>query len=591
MSRIKKKRLVQTKSSVTVKTNNEIILLPKQKEFIFLEDRFTALSGGFGSAKTFAGCMKGVILSGLFPGNSGLVSRMTYPELRDSTRKTFLELVPPSWILSWNESFNTLILKNGSQVIFRPIDDIRKQRSLNLGWFYIDQAEECTQEDFHDLAGRLRHPVPKQYGFCTVNPDGHNWVWQDFFNKPRKQYKGLNSTTFDNPYLPPGYIQSLIDAYPKEWVERFVYGSHEVRSGVILSEYTDDLQVDPFIIPSTWIKGRGMDWGIRAPCTRVSVALSPDGIFYIFDCYAKAELDPEEHAVNILERDRGIAYQMTKMDSAAWSRDGTTKDPSKLSPATRFIKAGVKMSPATRDFMGSLVNLKSLMKQGKIRFFRGQCDELIEEIKQWKWGKLVAGKEKPAVGSDHLLDACFVGKTPILTDKGNRPISEIKKGDFVMTRKGYKRVIDCGITNKNAEVRKYTFLNGSTLTATKNHPILTTKGFKPIGTLTHKDIVCIRPINTTKQNFVQGLVRLNTVGRKEKSKVYNLTVEDCPEYVANGIIVHNCRYIIFALTGRQSESVGPERKVESESPARRIFIQQGGRASMTYDKVTGCPLG
>ena len=405
MSRIRKKRLIESKAASAVKLNRDITLLPKQKEFIFLAERFSALCGGFGSAKTFAGCMKGLMLSAMFPGNSGLISRMTYPELRDSTRKTFFELLPPSWILDWNESYNTLVLKNGSQIIFRPIDDIRKQRSLNLGWFYIDQAEECSREDFLDLVGRLRHPVPKQFGFVTVNPDGHNWVWQEFFKQEKPGYKGINSTTFDNPYLPEGYIQSLIEAYPKEWVDRFVYGSHEVKSGVILSEFSEDLMVDPFIIPPGWIKGRGMDWGVDKPTTKVSVALSDDGTFYVFDCYAKAGEDPEGHADNILQRDIGIPYLMTKMDSTAWNKSGTTKDVSKLSVALQFIKAGIKMSPATRDFSGSLVNLKSLMKKGKVKFFRGHCNELVEEMVNWKWGRPVSGKESPAVGDDHLIDA------------------------------------------------------------------------------------------------------------------------------------------------------------------------------------------
>lgn len=382
-----------------------IELLPKQKEFIFLEDRFSCLSGGFGSAKTFAGCMKGIILSALFPGNSGLVSRKTYPELRDATRKTFLELVPPTWILDWNEAFNTLMLKNGSQIIFRPIDDIRKQRSLNLGWFYIDQAEETDESDFLDLVGRLRHPVSKQFGFMTVNPDGHNWIWKNFFNPDKPKYKGINSTTMDNPHLPEDYIQSLLTNYPKDWLDKFFYGSHEVKSGVILSEYTDDLQIDPFIIPTHWIKARGMDWGVDKPCTKVSVALSDEGVFYVFDCYGMSGKSPEEHADNILERDRGISYQFTKMDSTAWRREGTSKNESKLSVAMQFTKAGLSMSPATRDWSGSLLNMKSLMKQGKIKFFRGCCDPLVEEMKSWKWGKPVAGKESPAIGDDHYIDS------------------------------------------------------------------------------------------------------------------------------------------------------------------------------------------
>ena len=408
MSHIRKRRLIEAKASQANKDGAGITLLPKQGEFISRPERFTALSGGFGSAKTFAGCMKGIILSAIFPGNSGLVSRMTYPELRDATRKTFFELLPPSWILSWNESYNTLILKNGSQVIFRPIDDIRKQRSLKLGWYYVDQAEECVREDFLDLAGRLRHPVPRQFGFVTVNPDGHNWVWQDFFKDGKgknEQYFGINSTTFDNPYLPDGYIQSLLDAYPKEWADRFIYGSHDVKSGVILSEFSDNLMVDPFIMPRAGLKGRGMDWGIDKPCTRVSVALSDDGTFYVFDTYGRSNLTPEEHSDNILNRDKGIEYQTTKMDRTAWNKNATSKDRDKMSIALQFIKAGIKMSQATTDFNGSLLILKSLMKQGKVKFFRGQCDDLVEEIKAWKWGRIVAGKESPTTGDDHYIDA------------------------------------------------------------------------------------------------------------------------------------------------------------------------------------------
>jgi len=405
MSRITRKQLILTQAANALK-RGAINLLPKQKEFISDPHRFTCLSGGFGSAKTFAGCTKGIILSALFPGNKGLVSRMTYPELRDSTRKTFFEILPPSWILNWNETFNVLTLKNGSEVLFRPVDDIRKQRSLNLGWFYVDQAEEASREDFLDLAGRLRLPVKKQFGFITINPDGHNWCWQDFFNKPKKDYYGINSTTFDNPYLPQGYIQSLIDSYPKEWVDRFIYGNHDVKSGVILSEYSDDMLVDPFIIPSHWLKGRGMDWGVDKPCTRISVAIDPEGCFYVFDCYQESGLSPDVHAEYILERDKGIGYTMTKMDSTAWSRlPGSKGDIEKTSVALQFMKAGLKMSPATRDFSGSLLTIKMLLKAGKIKFFRGRCDKLVEEIKNWKWGRPVAGKETPAIGEDHSIDA------------------------------------------------------------------------------------------------------------------------------------------------------------------------------------------
>jgi hypothetical protein len=44
-------------------------------------------------------------------------------------------------------------------------------------------------------------------------------------------------------------------------------------------------------------------------------------------------------------------------------------------------------------------------------------------------------------------------------------------------------------------------------------------------------------------------IQLKKIG---KANVYNMEVEDLHNYIANGIVVHNCRYIImeFSLTGR-----------------------------------------
>ena len=46
-------------------------LLPSQREFIFAPERFSAISGGFGSGKSLALVLKGLILSAAIPGNVG----------------------------------------------------------------------------------------------------------------------------------------------------------------------------------------------------------------------------------------------------------------------------------------------------------------------------------------------------------------------------------------------------------------------------------------------------------------------------------------------------------------------------------------
>jgi hypothetical protein len=38
-------------------------------------------------------------------------------------------------------------------------------------------------------------------------------------------------------------------------------------------------------------------------------------------------------------------------------------------------------------------------------------------------------------------------------------------------------------------------------------------------------------------------------GERSKAAVYNLEVEDTSEYFAQGILVHNCRYILYSTFG------------------------------------------
>jgi len=74
----------------------------------------------------------------------------------------------------------------------------------------------------------------------------------------------------------------------------------------------------------------------------------------------------------------------------------------------------------------------------------------------------------------------------IETAKGSMPIEKIKVGDMVLTRKGYKRVIQT-FDNGIQPVKKYTFGNNKSLTATDTHNIITPSGKKAIKDITNRD--------------------------------------------------------------------------------------------------------
>ena len=79
-------------------------------------------------------------------------------------------------------------------------------------------------------------------------------------------------------------------------------------------------------------------------------------------------------------------------------------------------------------------------------------------------------------------DLCFVAGTRIATPFGDRDIEKIKKGDFVLTPFGVRRVLSAGLTGERDVV------SHDGIVGTPNHPVFTYKnGFMSIDTLTMHD--------------------------------------------------------------------------------------------------------
>jgi hypothetical protein len=207
-------------------------LNPTQERFIKTITRFPLLSGGFGSGKTMAMCQK--VLKHLdYPNNLGLLGRLTYPELRDSVQKTFFEVCPPNYIRRFNKAEQTATMMNGSELMLRHLDKIAEMeiRSMNLGFFAIDQAEEISEDVFLGLKGRLRRKVENRegqepyvrQGMMTCNP-ALTWLFKYYKQNPTDEYELFESSTLDNKdNLPVDYIESLLK-YPESWKRQYVYG-------------------------------------------------------------------------------------------------------------------------------------------------------------------------------------------------------------------------------------------------------------------------------------------------------------------------------------------------------------------------------
>jgi hypothetical protein len=183
------------------------------------------------------------------------VIRNTYGQLRDTTRKTFEEWVPPelgsfqeqakTWVGKWSDGEYQV----ETEILFRALDrpaDVKKLLSLELTGAYINEAREIPKAILDVLDTRVGRYPSKANG-------GPSWfgIWMDT-NPWTKQHWGYRLFTlrkdvpkekqhlyelFEQPggrtaqaenveNLPTGYYDRLIVGKDGEWVESYVDGEY-----------------------------------------------------------------------------------------------------------------------------------------------------------------------------------------------------------------------------------------------------------------------------------------------------------------------------------------------------------------------------
>lgn len=238
----------------TIKRDNHRHILPKQRELLDSPEKFVALIGGYGSAKTLGASVLGHLLSVAVPGNMGIVLRRSLPKLHDSTERIFLEVLQRSGVNYKPREMRDgwpgrIIYGNGSEVVFRETKDLGRFLGPEYGWFYIDEAQEEPEKTFNDLVGRLRLPRASSYlkGIIGTNPPSRNhWIAKKF-PKPgswsaktklkngrviNTSYRMIQSSTYENPFLTDGYIAGILENNSESEARRIIEGYYGfVREG------------------------------------------------------------------------------------------------------------------------------------------------------------------------------------------------------------------------------------------------------------------------------------------------------------------------------------------------------------------------
>lgn len=234
-------------------------LLPAQSEFLKIPHDYprdiALYQGGYGSGKTFSGSLLGILLCLKYAGIRGLVGALTFPLVRDTTLQSYFEhLDNMGFKLGAHYKFKTgegkLKFSNGSEILFRHLQEPNKLKSLNLGFVELEEMSDIPESTFLMLLGRLRQTIKPEWEelgfkyriFGHTNPEpAKGWIYKHFVEQKADNYRLIIAPTTQNKFLSSDFVQSLKDAYDEQYYRINVLGEFgDYTSGLVVKGFTND---------------------------------------------------------------------------------------------------------------------------------------------------------------------------------------------------------------------------------------------------------------------------------------------------------------------------------------------------------------
>lgn len=232
-------------------------LLDAQRKFLEIPHDYSldvaVYLGGYGSGKTFAGSLLGILLALKFKGIRGLVGAQTYTLVRDTTLQSYFEHLDNMKLVEevdykWVSTEQKLVFRNGSEILFRHFEEPNKLKSLNLGFVEIEEMSDIPYDTFKMLLARMRQRVPKSWKNFTYRIFGHTnpeiqrgWIYKTFLTSPPPNYRVISAPTTQNIYLPDGFCDELKKLYDKSYYETFVLGkTGNYTQNLVVKDFTDE---------------------------------------------------------------------------------------------------------------------------------------------------------------------------------------------------------------------------------------------------------------------------------------------------------------------------------------------------------------
>lgn len=415
--------------------------------------RITGNFGGYGTGKTTTSREQVYKHMLITPNANVLVGAQITAQYEQTLKRELENDIPEAFVREYSTQKSYMDLLNGARILYRPLDDEEKLKSLNLSMAVILEASGVDQSIFEQLKTRLRNtsatmpkfdedgnpvykytaagqPIPvidKDWRKIIVesNPDvgwvksavlevsssitKHGTINDELYRDPKKLDPNISShvaSTNANEYLPDGFINELVKNKPDWWVQRYIYSSFSFAEGLVYPRGVQCI-IPAFDIPKNWRRIVAHDYGLSDLAIFLFGAVDEEnGVVHIYK-------EVVMHDENIETMSKIFHKQTDDIPPGMWitqpiidPKSGPKRDYNKKSLLDYYAEYNIFFKPGTVSVDARVLRTKTYTDLKKV-MIHDCCLNLCEEIKEYKYPERKIGepyKDKPVDKNNHSVN-------------------------------------------------------------------------------------------------------------------------------------------------------------------------------------------
>jgi hypothetical protein len=376
-----------------------------------LNTKFRAYVGGFGSGKTYVGCLDLGLFAGKHTKSTQGYFAPTYRDIRDTFWPTMDEA-------AFSLGFTTKIKTSDKEVelyrgrscygtiICRSMDDPGGIVGFKIARALVDEidilSKDKAQAAWRKIIARMRLVIPGVVNSIgvTTTPEGFRFVYDTFKREPKSNYSMVQASTYENAdFLPPDYISSLLEDYPDELIKAYLMGEFvNLTSGTVYRSYDRQRHASTERIQPREPLHMGQDFNVGNMASVVFVQRGD--VWHAVDELQGLQDTP--HLIQVLS-DRYDGHHITIYpDASGGSRktvNASTSDIALLRRAGHSIRAPESNPPVKNRILA----VNTAFEKGKLFVNALRCKAYAEALEQQAYDK--NGEPDKSGGHDHHPDA------------------------------------------------------------------------------------------------------------------------------------------------------------------------------------------